>query len=298
MKKAMIFGAAALGAAAVRTIYWRTDDGRTGTILPQRGEDWGAMRKFLRQTGAQHVYAYTVDGKGDDHLVYEGRPNRGRRAAHGDAVSARELALYIDNTPSLYGQMQSIRMNLLRKVKKGTYDRAQAPKLWLYLVDNGAKTYAKGYSQSWHGMFPKPTREMVAREYVTEFDTDLRNAGSWEALAEEYGVLGERGLKPTGQRSRKIWLGMQGLPARGRHVDWTAIRTEANDFADSFARDAPNHYKTRQAARRGAGKSFDFIVYMLAKNYGASRTAVAKHLSGLKREMQNMSSDAVAEFYG
>ena len=238
MKKAMMFaGAAALG-AAVRTIYWRTDDGRTGTSLPQRGEDWGAMRKFLGQTGAKHVYAYTVDDKGDDHLVYEGRPNQGRRAAQRDPLAARDLALYIDNTYSLYGQKQSIRMNLLRKVKKGTYDRAQAPKLWMYLVESGAKDYAKGSSQSWHGMFPKPTREMVARAYVTEFDSDLHNAGSWEALAEEYGVLGEWGLKPTGQRSRKIWLGMQGLPARGRHVDWTAIRTEANDYADGFARDA------------------------------------------------------------
>ena len=183
MKKAMMFaGAAALGAAAMNPTGQRS-------------------RKIM--------------------LAMRGLPNQGRRAAHGDSVAARELELYIDNTYSLYKQKQSVQMNLLRKVKKGTYDPAQAPKLWMYFVDNGAKDYAKGYSQSWHAMFPKPTREMVAVEFAKEFDSDLRYAGgdkwpkgSWEALAELYGVLGERGLKPTGQRSRKIWLGMQGLPNR------------------------------------------------------------------------------------
>ena len=55
-------------------LHWRTDDGRTGTVLPHRLEDWVALRRFLERTGAKHVFAYTVTAEGD-HVVYEGPPS-------------------------------------------------------------------------------------------------------------------------------------------------------------------------------------------------------------------------------
>ena len=67
-----------------------------------------------------------------------------------------------------------------------------------------AKKYNKEFGSPgvpWHTIFPKETRMHVAQEYAKEFDSELRSAGSWQALADEYGVLGEWGLKNRGRRA-------------------------------------------------------------------------------------------------
>jgi len=56
--------------------------------------------------------------------------------------TAYELALFIENDADLYRQQTlPIIINLQKKFTKGTYDPAQAVKLWKYLADNGAKKY-------------------------------------------------------------------------------------------------------------------------------------------------------------
>lgn len=72
--------------------------------------------------------------------------NRGRRrnsrGSSADAVSARELALFIENDGTLYrSQTTSIITNLAKKMAKGQFDRAKAVKLMGYLADNGARKY-------------------------------------------------------------------------------------------------------------------------------------------------------------
>ena len=52
------------------TLHWKTDDGRSGTVLPHKLDDWPSLREFLKRTGAKHVFAYTVTADGD-HVVYE-----------------------------------------------------------------------------------------------------------------------------------------------------------------------------------------------------------------------------------
>ena len=159
MKKAMLFGAAALGAAAM---------GRRG----QRS------RKIL--------------------LAMQGLPNQGRRAAHGDSIAAKELVLYAVSDGRLYPMRQRIEDSLRKKIAKGRFDAAKAPQAYAKWFETAAKQYNREFEApgvSWHQSFDAPTRRLASQEMVDRF------------LAEE---------EVQGRRSRKIWLGMQGLPNRRR----------------------------------------------------------------------------------
>ena len=54
-------------------IYWRTDDKRNGTVLPDRGERWEDMLQFLRDTGAEHIFAYRIREGQEDMVIFEGK---------------------------------------------------------------------------------------------------------------------------------------------------------------------------------------------------------------------------------
>ena len=89
------------------------------------------------------------------------------------AAEARELILFIENDGDLYRQqMQPIKKNLVTKVAKGVYDRTKAEKLWMYLVESGAKKYAKDFSHDglpWNKLFSMEDRKQVARELNDDF---------------------------------------------------------------------------------------------------------------------------------
>jgi hypothetical protein len=65
------------GTPRKHTIYWRASGGkagrRSGTIMPQRGEDWPAMLRFLRMTGATDVFAHYYDSRGHLKTVHDGK---------------------------------------------------------------------------------------------------------------------------------------------------------------------------------------------------------------------------------
>ena len=91
-----------------------------------------------------------------------------------DATAARELKLYIENDRDLYRQqIVPIIKNVQRKMKSGKYDHAQAPKLWLYLVDNGAKKYIKDYGGDMKTLFPKDLRLSIANEFANEYKAKI-----------------------------------------------------------------------------------------------------------------------------
>jgi post-segregation antitoxin (ccd killing protein) len=81
----------------------------------------------------------------------------------------RELQLYIDNDYQLYRQKQAIEENLRKKCAKGKYDHTKAPKLWQYMVDEGARKYAKEFGGTVRMMFPKPLRAALAKEYADDW---------------------------------------------------------------------------------------------------------------------------------
>ena len=96
-----------------------------------------------------------------------------------DEHAKRELELYIENEYALIGDPQSIGKaidaNLRKKMAKGKYDPALAPKAWQYLIDEGAKRYAKAYSSSERDatqIFNAATRRAVAAEFARAWETE------------------------------------------------------------------------------------------------------------------------------
>lgn len=89
-----------------------------------------------------------------------------------------KLKIFIDNDGDLYRQ-QKVPMykNLSKKMIKGTYDKELAKKLMMYLVEAGAKKYAKeaGPNAVWHEMFSMADRKQVASELVDDFEDAFKN---------------------------------------------------------------------------------------------------------------------------
>ena len=95
-----------------------------------------------------------------------------------DAHASRELKLYIEDDKDLYRQqIVPIIKNVQRKMKSGKYEHTQAPKLWMYLVDNGAKKYVKEYGGNMKTLFPKDLRMSIANEFANEYKAKIEIQG-------------------------------------------------------------------------------------------------------------------------
>lgn len=101
-----------------------------------------------------------------------------------DADAKRELDLFIENEGRLAAKKESILTNLLRKLKSDSYNHSQAPKLWMYLVDEGAKMYAKemgsGIGDA-KNLFPKELRESLAKD-MADNELELMKNGEYDHL--------------------------------------------------------------------------------------------------------------------
>jgi len=106
------------------------------------------------------------------------------RVAAVDADAKRELDLFIENEGRLAAKKESILTNLLRKLKSDGYNHSQAPKLWMYLVDEGAKMYAKemgsGIGDA-KNLFPKELRESLAKD-MADNELELMKNGEYDHL--------------------------------------------------------------------------------------------------------------------
>lgn len=103
---------------------------------------------------------------------------------------ARELQLYIENDGQLYRQQfQPIIKNLMTKRAQGKYDSAKAVKLFMYLMDNGAKKYHKEMGspgQKWMDMFPKSARLEAAKAFVEDFESEAEEGSYDEYIPKKY----------------------------------------------------------------------------------------------------------------
>ena len=103
---------------------------------------------------------------------------RNRLNESSDEHAETELKLYIQNDRDLYRQqIVPIIKNVQRKMKSGKYDHAQAPKLWLYLVDNGAKKYVKEFGGDFKRDWPKDLRMSIANEFANEYKAEIEIQG-------------------------------------------------------------------------------------------------------------------------
>ena len=92
------------------------------------------------------------------------------------ADDVTELVLYITNDADLYHQ-RAVPMieNLKKKVKKGTYDRELAVKLWQYLADDGVRKYDKefGSKRGSLTLLNKATRQEIARQLRDYYEEQI-----------------------------------------------------------------------------------------------------------------------------
>ena len=86
-----------------------------------------------------------------------------------------ELKLYIENDSDLYRQkIIPIVKNIQAKMKSGKYDHKKAPKLWMYLVDMGAKKYLRDYPDV---KFDKKVKQQVSQEFADEYKDEIEIQG-------------------------------------------------------------------------------------------------------------------------
>lgn len=96
-----------------------------------------------------------------------------------DKHAARELALYADNTESVYNTiLASAKRSLTRRILNGTYDPVKATKFWQNCADYAARCYVNEYcepSANWRTVFNAPTRRLAAAEIAENFDEIIRS---------------------------------------------------------------------------------------------------------------------------
>ena len=131
------------------------------------------------------------------------------------SIEQRELKLYIDNDGQLYRQRYTpIEKNLTKKMEKGKYDSKLAVKLFMYLVDDGAKKYVKDFGGNVKDMFPKKDRIEVAKELRDDFEAEYKVRNESYDIWMEDGSFGGTftGLVEAEYQGRKVKLNkpMQG----------------------------------------------------------------------------------------
>lgn len=95
----------------------------------------------------------------------------GARGGVVDETAQNELDLYAENTSELYNQKKSILANISRRISKGTYDHALAPKLWMYWVDAAAKRYQKEFGSGGSPIFNRATKLALAQDLANRYRT-------------------------------------------------------------------------------------------------------------------------------
>jgi hypothetical protein len=106
-----------------------------------------------------------------------------------DTHAAKELELFVENDADLYRQQYTpINKNLITKMARGVYNHAGAVKLFGYLMESGAKKYAKQYSggSDWHQIFSPATRKAVAEVFAKHFEVEAKLGNYDNLLPKKY----------------------------------------------------------------------------------------------------------------
>lgn len=122
--------------------------------------------------------------------------------------AARELSLYVENDGALHRQQEvPIRANLMTKRARGQYSHAGAVKAYEYLMESGAKKYAKDHGSPgtpWHVMFTVADRRQAAEEFAKAFEVEAK-LGNYDSLLPKKYQGGGTGTKKTpGQLDREV----------------------------------------------------------------------------------------------
>lgn len=141
---------------------------------------WRGQAKLFHEKESALKFAQELRGRGESPRVFEvPYPNPVSGPADPDAVT--ELVLYIENDYALVGAPNSLgralEANLVRKWYAGKYGREKAVKLWMYLMESGAKKYISEFGTSGapiDSIFNKNTRLEAARQFRDYFEAKMR----------------------------------------------------------------------------------------------------------------------------
>lgn len=220
------FGASVIGSMAGGLLANCLSNPAEGWVVTHDGEtlktfgvgDAGANAAFqwlLRHQGQSVSYAIKYGGY-DIVLVSGGKVVRSFKrsgdkyysnpaSGPADETAARELQLYIENDADLYRQQfVPIVKNLMQRRAKGTYDPVKAIKLFMYLMDSGAKKYMKEFGtqgQRIDAVFNRATRLEAARNFRDSFETEAE-LGNYDRMV--FGVSNNPRNPLTGRESAQI----------------------------------------------------------------------------------------------
>jgi len=102
------------------------------------------------------------------------------------SYEAEELIMFVENTGSLWGpgntKGASIRDNLKRKAASGKLDPSKVPKLFEYLMEAGAKEYARENREPsmWSSFFPPAIRREAAKTMGLNYLDVMKDEGLWD----------------------------------------------------------------------------------------------------------------------
>ncbi len=141
---------------------WKGDNEKAEGLVKEFIKRDGARRRCAGGDGRRTKKVNTEEEDCDDDEEMD-------EAVDKDMVI--ELKLYIENDGDLYKQkIIPIVKNIQKKMKSGKYDHKQAPKLWMYLVTDGAKKYAKEFPGV---KFNKQEKEAVAQEFADDYRDEI-----------------------------------------------------------------------------------------------------------------------------
>ncbi len=159
-----------------------------GTVKVQMKKVGSEYNVYLGGTNVGHFVTREEAVKYGKHLLKSRRLFVKGRVRNGNS-EVRELELFIDNDSTLYRQQyQPIQKNLITKMARGIYDHAKAVKLFGYLVESGAKKYAKESGGTWNTMFTVADRKQVAENLTRHFETEAKLGNYNEMLPKKYKV--------------------------------------------------------------------------------------------------------------
>lgn len=119
-----------------------------------------------------------------------------------DQAAAEELKLFVENDGDLHRQQgEPILKNLATKMAKGVYRHDLAVKLYGYLMENGAKKYAKEVGgAAWNVTFGPATRRAAAQEFALGFESEWAAGQYRNLLPKKY----QAKAKPSPERRKLL----------------------------------------------------------------------------------------------
>lgn len=184
-----------------------------------------------------------------------------------DESVATELVLFVDNDEDLYRQQfLPIIKNIARKIKRGVYNPQLAVKLWMDLMESGAKKYIKEIggldedtASSWHEAFPKNIREMAAKE-MSEREYNKIINGEYDTYLDSQGIHLEKKGKLKYLDRAIAMLDIKGGSEAYEHmsfaalckendIEWNRDTDESADGVDVLLEDGWEYFADRDEAK-------------------------------------------------